>query len=99
MTTITNNTARTELDAETGEYIVHFAKLEKEMDNGSRYTLVVEKDTQESKPERVTLWLDKGQSAPSRKSVIVALVERSKVTNLGNGREYFNADVRTWDFA
>lgn len=98
MTTSTMH--RTELDAETGEYVVRFAKLDSTLANGGkRYTLVVEKDTATSKPEKVTLWLNKDETLPARDTAIVALIERSKVTNLQNGREYFNADVRTWDFA
>lgn len=100
MSTITQKTVRKELDAETGEYVVRFSKLEQELSNGGkRYTLVVEKDVKESRPERVTLWLNDGEKVPDRNTAIVALIERSQVTNLQNGRDYFNADVRIWDFA
>lgn len=100
MTTANTTMHRENLGTEAGEYIVHFSKVQSELSNGGkRVTLVVEKDTHESQPETVTLWLDKGEDAPARKTVIMAMVERTKVTNLANGREYLNADVRTWDFA
>lgn len=90
-------TVRENLDAETGKYIVHFGKIEGELaKGGKRCTLVVEKDAHGTSPERITLWLDKGEAMPKPQQVIHALVERSKVTNLQNGREYYNADVRTW---
>lgn len=99
MTTINQN-VREDLGSEVGEYIVHFHKLQSDLTNGGkRVTLVVEKDTHESQPEEITLWLNKGEDAPPKKAVINALVQRSKVTNLSNGREYMNADVRTWEFA
>lgn len=99
MANATTNMHRENLDAETGKYIVHFGKVESELTKGGkRCTLVVEKDAHGSSPERITLWLNKGEAMPKPQQVIHALVERSKVTNLQNGREYFNADVRTWDF-
>lgn len=90
--------ARESLGSEVGQYIVHFSKVEQVLDKGGkRMTLVVEKDTPTSQPETVTLWLNKDEAAPQRKDVIMALVERTKVTRLADGAEYFNADIRTWE--
>ncbi len=96
-TTTAPKTVREAIGTEAGEYVYCFGNVEQVMDNGSaRAKVVITKDEKDAKHEAVTLWLNKGDKLPANMSTINAMIERTKVTTLANGREFYNADVRVW---
>lgn len=92
----TSTQEREIIGTEAGSYVVEFSRVEKVTDKSKRVSVVMVKDEHGAQPEQFTMWLDTDDTPPAPKTAIFAFIERSRVTNMQNGRTYENADVRTW---